>query len=186
MGLDLSLSATGVCIVSGEKAVPDILKTYLIKTAKASGVKERILRLQTISSEICGYISEYRPDVVVIEDAARNQVYQAAAIGELHGVVKKDIFVVHGIVPVVAQATHMRSLVVGKIERSYETFTDSKGRIKKRMSYGTIPGKGRRRKKATIKDMIEIHLKGEGLSFASQDEMDAYVCARFGWQNARS
>lgn len=185
LGLDLSLLATGVCLLSGPIDSTPLVTTLLIKKKKTSGVQESIDRLIAIAKGVIEVVQEHRPDVVVIEAPAMNQKWQAAAIGELHGVIKTQLYLACGITPLVEQATKLRSEVVGKIERSFEKVVDAKGETKKRVSYGKIPGKGGRMKKATVKDLIEMRLKDQGLIFPSQDEMDAYVAAKFGWERMR-
>ena len=180
VGLDLSLLATGLCILSGDDAEP-LMSTLILRRVNTKTVSESIGRLISISDEILGIVSREAPDAVVIEAPAMNQQWQAAAIGELHGVVKTNIYRELGIVPMVQQATKLRRVVVGKIEKTFEIVTDSKGKQKKRVSYGNIPGKRGGTKRATIKDVIESILKERGLSFPTQDEMDAYICARWFW-----
>lgn len=185
MGLDLSLLATGVCVLSGEvDSVPEKYTT-LLKMSRTKSVKESIDRLIAIARGVIALVQEHSPDVVVIEAPAMNQKWQAAAIGELHGVIKTQLYLACGIVPLVEQSTKLRTAVVGKIERSFEQTTDGKGKPKRRVTYGQIPGKGGRMKKATIKDIVELRLKALGLEFPNQDEMDAFVCAKYGWERMR-
>jgi Holliday junction resolvasome RuvABC endonuclease subunit len=180
IGLDLSLKSTGVCIVSQGLEPPLEIRTIRIVNDLSKDTKGRILDLIDIAKAISDLVDRERPDVVVIEAPAMNQQWQAAAIGELHGVVKHTLWAVLSIVPVVEQATKMRSMVVGKIGRSFEKVLDDRGKVKKRVSYGTIEGKHGKQKRATVKDVIEIRLRERGLVFPSQDEMDAYVAAKFG------
>lgn len=181
VGLDLSLKSTGVCVLTGQDTVP-IRITRLIEGPKTSGVLQSIARLDMISGEIIALISSYDAKVVIIEAAALNQKWQAAAIGELHGVVKNKIFNQLHIVPMVEQATKMRKVVVGKIGSKREKYIDTDGEEKTRTSYGRIPSKiGKKTKKATVKDIIEGRLREQGILFDNQDEMDAYVTAKYGW-----
>ena len=184
VGIDLSLLATGICVLSGDGETP-VVATRLFPKEKTKGVLESIKRLLSIADDVLAVLLQERPDAVVIEAPALNQQWQAAAIGELHGVVKTKIYSELGIVPLVQQATRLRSVVVGKIEKSFEVVTDSKGKKKKRVSYGVIPGKRGGTKRATIKDVIEARLRERGLSFPTQDEMDAYICARWFWDTSR-
>lgn len=180
VGLDLSLLATGVCILEGEET-PTIV-TRLISRERSSGVTQRTQHIRSISDEINKIIKEIDCPLVVIEAAAKNQVWQAAAIGELHGVVKDRLLFELNIRPRVEQATKMRKAVVGTINSSRKKVVTDDGSVVKVVDYGRIPGKrDGKTKKATVKDIIEIRLKQQGLEFSSQDEMDAYIAAKFVW-----
>lgn len=183
LGLDLSLKGTGMCILDGDPGSEPKIRTELIPQPEAKTVEERVLRLVAIAERIVGLLREEKPDHVIIEAAAKNQVWQAAAMGEIHGVVKVQIYLESGQFPMVKEATEIRKVVIGKIERKMVVVSvDEKGKVKKRASYGEIPGaiKGKK-KRATIKDIIEMRLAATGLTFPTQDEMDAYVTARFCW-----
>lgn len=184
VGLDLSLLGTGLCVIGGEVDYPSV-STRLLKRGKASGVEESIRRLHSIAEEAIGVVKDEKPDAVVIEAPAMNQKWQAAAIGEIHGVIKYRLLYDCGIVPLVEQATKLRTFVVGKIEKTFVKETNDKGNIVKKVSYGTVIGKSGKPRKATIKDIIEQRLREIGLQFPSQDEMDAYVAAKYGWEKIR-
>jgi hypothetical protein len=127
-------------------------------------------------------VNKHEVTHVVIEAPAMNQKWQASQIGELHGVVKSTIYVDKKIVPYVEQATKLRKAVVGELNSKRTKIKDSKGKLVNKVDYGTVPG---RRvgtvKKATIKDIIEFRLSEQGLRFSTQDEMDAYVAAKYLW-----
>jgi hypothetical protein len=184
IGLDLSLLSTGVCILSGDGEDP-VISSFVIPQPQAKTEKEKLERLIWISSKVIKTVKEQSPDVVVVEAPARNQVWQMAMIGEVHGQVKVQLYLACGIVPMVEQATRLRKHVVGSIARNFEKVIDSKGKIKKKVNYGMIPGKKGKMRAATVKDVIEMRLKERDIAFASQDEMDAYVCAKFGWDHLR-
>lgn len=183
LGLDLSLLSTGTCLLMGDPGTPPEVLTSLIPQPSAKGVKEGIERLCAICRGVLEIVEKHRPDHVVIEAPAKNQKWQMAAIGEIHGTIKMQLFLSYGIVPVVEQANKMRSYVVGKIGGKFEKTTDDKGRQKKKISYGTVPGKRGKQRQATVKDVVEIRLKEQGYTFATQDEMDAYVAARYLWNS---
>lgn len=179
IGLDLSLKGTGVCVLSGARLSPQ-RTTVRIGRESCSGVLASIERLLSISDEIINML-EY-DDIVVIEAAALNQKWQAAAIGELHGVVKTQLYTRKNIVPMVEQATKMRREVVGKIESKRTKEKMASGKVESKVNYGLVPGKiAGKYKKATVKDIIELRLSNQGLKFDTQDEMDAYVAARYAW-----
>lgn len=117
----------------------------------------------------------------MIEAPAKNQKWQAAAIGELHGVIKVQILLATGMVPMLKEANEMRKFICGKISRVKEVVKGANGKEKGRWSYGTIPGKRGKPKKATVKDAVERILRERGLEFPTQDEMDAYVAAEYCW-----
>lgn len=183
LGLDLSLKATGVCILSGP---PDGRHTSMetgvyAKPEVIKGQEARTERLVSIAEDIVGLVEREKPDYIVIEAQAKSQPWMAASLGELHGCIKVQIFLSSGIVPMVKEANEMRKVVVGKLSRTKVTRKDKKGKLKSTWSYGTVIGKSGRPRKATVKDIIEARLKERGLEFPSQDEMDAYVAAEYCW-----
>lgn len=180
LGLDLSLKATGVCVLDGDDPEKPSMRCLTMFRDKVSGVKASIERLISIAEDIETIYAGEEPDIVIIEAPAKNQVYQAANIGELHGVVKTRLFEKFGVVPMVEQATRMRKSVVGPISSKREKKKNKNGKEVSQVSYGLVPGKkAGKYKKATVKDIIELRLKEMGLTFKTQDEMDAYVAARF-------
>jgi len=181
LGLDLSLRATGACILEGDLSEKPECKTKLFRQGKADTVETRTLRLVAIAEDVLGFFEAERPDLVVIEAPAKDQKYQSAAIGELHGVIRTQLFLAFGVHPMVKESTMLRKMVVGKIERKFEEVVTGNGKKKRRVTYGMVRGKSGKMKRATIKDVIEVRLRGEGWEFPSQDEMDAYVAARYGW-----
>jgi Holliday junction resolvasome RuvABC endonuclease subunit len=183
LGLDLSLKGTGICVLDGDPGdQTPAIRTELVPQPEAKTVEARVLRLVAITERIVQLINGERPDHIIIEAAAKNQVWQAAAIGEIHGVVKVQIYLASGMFPMVKEATEMRKVVVGKIERVMVATTDAKGKVTKRASYGDIPSARKGKvKRATVKDVIEGRLAAQGLTFPTQDEMDAYVAAKYCW-----
>lgn len=180
LGLDLSLKGTGICLLEGEPGSEPSMRTELCPQGEAKTVEERVLRLVSITERVVSLINGENPDYIIIEAPAKNQMWQAAAIGEIHGVVKVQVYLASGKFPWVREATEMRKVVVGKIERVFVTF-EVKGKKKRRVSYGEIEGAHGKKKRATVKDVIEGRLKERGLTFPTQDEMDAYVAAAFCW-----
>lgn len=180
LALDLSLKGTGICVLEGACGSQPAMRCERFPQPEAKTVEDRIRRLEAIAEHIVQLMDGEKPDHVIIEAAAKNQVWQAAAIGEVHGVVKLQIYLATKKIPMVKEATEMRKAVVGKIERKMVEVVDRKGKVKKQASYGEIAGK-RGKKRATVKDVIEMRLAELGLKFQSQDEMDAYVAAKYCW-----
>lgn len=181
LGLDLSLRGTGICVLEGDPDQEPKFRTELVPQPEAKTVEEKVLRLVKITERIVSLINGEEPDYIIIEAPTKGQVWQQAAIGEIHGVVKVQVYLASGKFPWVKEATEIRKGVFGKIERVFVTYTDRKGKQKRRVSYGEIPGANGKKKRATVKDLIEGRLKAQGLTFNTQDEMDAYVTARFCW-----
>lgn len=181
VGLDLSIRATGVCTLSGDPGSP-LVRTQLIPQDQVKGEEARTKRLIAIADAILLILRAENAEHVIIEAPAKNQVWQMAAIGEVHGVVKTEIYKALGVVAQVEQATKMRKLVIGTIEKKFEEFTDKKGKAKRRISYGMLPGRAGKPRRATVKDIIELRLRDRGLVFPTQDEMDAYVAACYCWK----
>jgi Holliday junction resolvasome RuvABC endonuclease subunit len=181
LGLDLSLLSTGACVLEGEPGQEPDRRTFLFPQARAKTPAEKIDRLISLAEQVVDLADREQPTYVIIEAPAMNQQWQAAAIGEVHGVIKVQLRLAFGIVPMVKQATHMRKHVVGKFEKTVEEVVDKKGKKKRRVSYGKVLGKSGKMRKATVKDMIALRLKEKGFEFPSDDEMDAYVAARYCW-----
>lgn len=181
LGLDLSLLSTGICILEGDSGEEPKARSFLFPKARAKGVEAVTDRLISLAEDIVGLVEEEKPDHIIIEAPAMNQQWQAAAMGELHGVIRVQLRLAFGVVPIVKQATHMRKFVVGKIDKTLEQVTDKKGKTKRRWSYGMVPGKRGKMRKATVKDAIAVRLRERGLEFPNHDEMDAYVAARYCW-----
>jgi Holliday junction resolvasome RuvABC endonuclease subunit len=184
VGLDLSLLSTGVCVLEGDAGCQPTHRCVLFPGEKATTIEGKVVRLESICKDIVGLVGEEAPDIVGIEAPAKSQPWQAAAIGELHGVVKLQLYLAYGIIPVIPQVNTIRKAVVGKIDRTLEEVTDGKGKKKRKWSYGRVPGKSGKLRRATIKDVIERILGERGLLFPSHDEMDAYVVARYCWNQA--
>lgn len=180
LGLDLSLRSTGACILYGDGGRPKC-RTFLFAQPKASSVEERTERLCAIAEGIVELFDREKPDLVVIEAPAKDQKYQGAAIGELHGVVRSQLYLAFKIHPIVKESTQLRKAVVGTIGRKFVDYQKRNGKMGRRVDYGKVRGKSGRMKLATIKDIVEVRLRDAGWEFPSQDEMDAYVAARFGW-----
>lgn len=181
LGLDLSILSTGACVLEGEPGTEPEIRTFLFPQAKATGIEERDARLEALAEDLVGLFDRERPDHVIIEAPAMNQQWQAAAMGEVHGVVRLQLRLAFGVVAIVKQATHMRKLVIGKIDKTLQEVEDKKGKKKRKWSYGKVPGKNGKMRKATVKDRIALCLKARGLEFPNYDEMDAYVAARYCW-----
>lgn len=180
LGLDLSLRGTGICVLEGDPGEEPRHRTELVPMKEAKTVEEKVLRLVAITERIVVLVNGENPDYIIIEAPTKGQVWQQAAIGEIHGVVKVQIYLASNKIPWVKEATEIRKGVFGKIERVFVTY-EVKGKKKRRVSYGEIPGANGKKKRATVKDVIEAKLKERGLSFPTQDEMDAYVTARYWW-----
>ncbi len=179
LGLDLSLLGTGMCVLAPDGSR---LHSRIIVGPSVSDVRGRVERLIFISEIITDTAKSYNVSHIIIEAPAANQKFQAAAIGEIHGVVKTDLHRRLGVTPMVEQATKMRKAVVGKISSKRTKYVDKEGKSKTRVDYGVIPSKiGSKTKRATVKDIIEARLASLGILFDTQDEMDAYVTARFAW-----
>ncbi|WP_097933338.1 MULTISPECIES: hypothetical protein [unclassified Streptomyces] len=78
IGLDLSLTSTGVCLPDGS--------TFRIKTRAATGDR----RLITIRTAIRAALVEHEPDVAVIEDLPKHAM-AAGITAHVHGVVKCEL-----------------------------------------------------------------------------------------------
>ena len=139
LGLDLSLKATGVCILEGGPGSPPVIRTELVPQPQVKGVEARIKRLVAIAERIVSLVELEKPDHIIIEAPAKNQQWQAASMGELHGVIKVQIYLATGQIPMVKEANEMRKFVIGKISKKAEEYEDKKGNIKRRCARKTAP-----------------------------------------------
>ncbi|MGC5531615.1 hypothetical protein [Streptomyces sp. SR-10] len=78
IGLDLSLTSTGVCLPDGS--------TFRIKTRAATGDR----RLLVIRDRIRAALAEHRPHLAVVEDLPVHAM-AAGRTGHVHGVVKAEL-----------------------------------------------------------------------------------------------
>lgn len=78
IGLDLSLTSTGVCLPDGS--------TFRIKTRQKEGDR----RLLVIRDRVRAALAEHRPDLAVVEDLPVHAM-AAGRTGHVHGVVKTEL-----------------------------------------------------------------------------------------------
>jgi Holliday junction resolvasome RuvABC endonuclease subunit len=78
IGLDLSLTSTGVCLPNGH--------TYAIKTRQKDGDR----RLVVIRDNIRAALAEHRPHLAVVEDLPRH-AKGSGITGQVHGTVKPEL-----------------------------------------------------------------------------------------------
>ena len=186
IGLDLSLKATGVCVLEGDPDREPTHRTRVITRVRPKDVEGRIMLLASIVEEINAIFDEEKPDYAIIEAPAKNMKWQAASIGEVHGVVKLQLWLAYKTVPMIKEATFLRKHIVGEIKSKMIDVVISvgknKGKTKRKRSYGRVPSARGGWKEATIKDIVAQRLKeNNGLEFPNHDEMDSYATARYCW-----
>lgn len=152
MGLDLSLTGSGVCVMDEHEDCP-VVETIGFGLKRAS-TKEELERLVKISDSIISYAKQYNPAAVVIENYAFKAVGRGYQLGELGGVVKSRLLNECEIVPYVVFPTQARSLAFGK-------------------------GKGKISKEEMIQIVTDMQLP---IKFTTDDEMDAWVYASLAWK----
>jgi Holliday junction resolvasome RuvABC endonuclease subunit len=192
VGLDLSLKGTGICVLEGDPDGDPVHRTMIIERERPKDVRGRINLLVSIAEEINAVFEKEKPDYYIIEAPAKNMKWQAASIGEIHGVVKLQLLLAFGMVPMIKEATFLRKHIVGEIKSKMVEVTISrgknKGKTKKKRVYGRVPDEKGDMKDATVKDIVAQRLRESmGLEFPNHDEMDSYVTARYCWNvNATS
>ena len=162
----------------------------VLKRTRPKDVEGRIRLLASIAEGLNAIFEEEKPDYVVIEAPAKNMKWQAASIGEIHGVVKLQLWLAFGLVPMIKEASYLRKHVVGEIKSKWVQVTISrgknKGKTKRKRSYGKVAAARGGERDATIKDIVAQRLREDmGLEFPNFDEMDSYVTARYCW-NAKA
>lgn len=113
MGLDLSCTATGIVVIDDLGKVVDSV-TVGAKLKRTSSVKQKIERLTMITAKLMGMIKEHGVTSVGIEGYAYGARGAQNDLGELHGVVKTQIYLGFRIVPDIIAVSRARKLVFGK------------------------------------------------------------------------
>lgn len=186
IGLDLSLKGTGICILEGDQTAEPTHRTMVLERVRPKDVEGRIRLLISIVEEINTIFEKEKPDYYIIEAPAKNMKWQAATIGEIHGVVKLQLWLAYSLVPMIKEASFLRKHAVGGIKSKWVEVTISrgknKGKTKRKRSYGKVASARGGTRDATIKDIVAQRLKEDwGLEFPNHDEMDSYVTARYCW-----
>jgi Holliday junction resolvasome RuvABC endonuclease subunit len=112
MGLDLSLTATGVVTIDKD-GMPCDQRVMGYGLKKGSTQKQKIERLIDVPLAISAVVEEMKPDVIAIENFAFGARFGGEFLGELHGVVKTHLYSKFGIVPYVYPPTTVRKSVFG-------------------------------------------------------------------------
>lgn len=84
LGLDLSISSTGIAICKDGR----VLETTSVPTKSKD---KWIHRIDTIWSVIFKWINTYQPDSVYIENYSYNSIFDRETLAELHGVVMWEL-----------------------------------------------------------------------------------------------
>lgn len=92
LGLDLSLSNTGVAVLRDDKAVVHLES---IRTTVKDG--SHIVRDDIIAARIVQLYRLHQPSLIVIEDYAYGQRTYMSALGELGGIVRHELVAASGV-----------------------------------------------------------------------------------------
>jgi len=95
VGLDISIGATGYCIMDGEKGLKDC---GVVKTQPKNFASD-MERFDQISMEIFSKIGDHGQDAVFIENYAYAARGHTARIAELTGIIKHDLYCTFGLKP---------------------------------------------------------------------------------------
>lgn len=151
MGLDLSLTGTGMCILREDGSVLKV-GLYGGKLGRGAPVRDKIERMLDIARSVVSSVSEAKASipgseiVAGIEHYAYGRMRGAFAdLGEINGVVKSQLWMAHSIEPKQVVVSSARKAVFGR---------------------GNVP-------KADVLGL----LAERGLKFADHNEADAYVIA---------
>jgi Holliday junction resolvasome RuvABC endonuclease subunit len=114
IGLDLSITATGYCIVDEEKKMID---SGVVTTAPKDFSSD-IERFDKIATDIFSKVGEHCCDAAFIENYAYAARGNLARIAELNGIIKHDFFCTWSLAPgeklfVVAPST-LKKYIIGK------------------------------------------------------------------------
>jgi len=148
LGLDNSLTGTGIIVLDqdGNIVWQETIGFGLEKDAPTREVLERIIY---ITNRVLYVVRKYDVEYVAVEGYAYGKTFRREQLAELGGVVKTQLFLSTGIVPVIVAPSTARAVVFGK-------------------GCGGI-------KKAFVRPL----LKNKGVSIKDPDQADAYVIARY-------
>jgi Holliday junction resolvasome RuvABC endonuclease subunit len=122
VGLDLSLTATGICVLDEEDVR---FETVGYGLKRSSRQKDKIERIIEIVSAILGEVETCIPmPAVGIEGYAFGARGAQNDLGELHGAVKTQLWLAHQIEPVIIPASHARKSVLGKGNLAKQAIVD--------------------------------------------------------------
>jgi Holliday junction resolvasome RuvABC endonuclease subunit len=108
MGIDLSLSSTGICIIE-----EDFFETKKIIHSETLNNKLRgFERWNYIEKKIEKIIEKYEPDIIGIEGYAF-KAYRTIDLAELGGIIKKKIYEM-GVQVIVFSSSQVRKILTGK------------------------------------------------------------------------
>lgn len=118
IGLDLSLVGTG-CVVVGESGEGILGERFGLSLKKDASDRDKIERLTHIAGRIVKSVKGVVADGheiggIGIENYAFSARGAQNDLGEIHGVVKTQMWMVFGVVPVVVPASKARKKVLGK------------------------------------------------------------------------
>jgi len=103
LGVDLSLTGTGLCVLNGDNN-----ETATIKTSY-KGCK----RLEFIKQSVMAYVEFHNPDTVILEGYSYgSRIGQAFSIGELGGVVRLGLSSKYSVL--VVPPTCLKKFITGK------------------------------------------------------------------------
>jgi len=155
LGLDLSLSASGV-VVLGPGEGPVLTSTTIgYSLEKKCTEQERLDRLVNLVLGINAVIEEHRPSVIGIEGYAFSAKFGGERLAELHGVLKVHIYQKWHKTPVIVPTKKARKVVLG---------------------YG---GGDKKRIQSCVGTMMEAGVIPGGERLRDHNQIDAWVVAEF-------
>ena len=164
MGLDLSLTAPGVCIIapqwSPEKPTSKYLSTKTLEPPRIESKDDlygKAERLDWITTTIRQWAETFNVSRVFAENYSYGSNTATAALAELGGCVKRELYTcLELIVQPVASMSARKTLL------------------------GTIPSKSKLPKGMKLKEYVDQTLSKCCFKFGSMDEGDAFVIANHG------
>lgn len=155
LGLDLSLSATGITVL-GPGEGPVLHSTTIGYDLKKNCMEqERLDRLVNLVVGVDRVIEEHRPSVIGIEGYAFSAKFGGERLAELHGVLKVHIYQKWKKIPVIVPPKRARKVVLG---------------------YG---GHDKKRVQAAAKKMMDADVIPGGARLMDHNQIDAYIIAEF-------
>ena len=150
LGLDLSLTSSGLCYIPDEWVPGDWDSLVTASVGLAKKQADTIDRLIYIRDSILYFADSFHVSHVFIENYAFGKRFQAHQLGELGGVVRVGFVEKWGMYPVALSCLHARGWLFGKIARK------------------------------DMKKIVVAGMKSAGFIRKTTDEVDAWVVANFG------
>lgn len=141
VGLDLSLRSTGFAVLR-ESGEVEAIQSFGSSLNRGSSMKDKLDRLVMISARIVDEIRYVRINGDSAEVCIENYAFGARGaqndLGELHGVIKTQIYVGLGIVPTVVSPSSYRKVILGSGRKTKQESFDYAKSVLTKLGHASI------------------------------------------------